>query len=176
MRRLGAALGVEAMSLYRHVDNKDAVIDGVAELLMAEIRMPKPDGDWQHSARGFATGMRAVARAHPAAFELVALRALCTPEALTPVEQLIEALRAGGFTAARAVTAYRLLASYSRGFALMEVSGCTIEDAALERESFTALGWVSSRLKAPPSDAAFRTGVDTIIAGLDAADRARVRP
>ncbi|MGI8557809.1 MAG: TetR/AcrR family transcriptional regulator C-terminal domain-containing protein [Solirubrobacteraceae bacterium] len=175
MRGLGSALGVEAMSLYRHVENKEAVIDGLAEVLMAEIPMPKPDGDWQRAARGFANGTRTVARAHPEAFELVALRALCTPAALTPVEQLIAALRAGGFSPAQAVATYRLLASYSRGFALMEISDCTIEDTALERADFPALGWVSERLKAPPSDAAFRAGLDAIIAGLDSADRARAR-
>lgn len=176
MRRLGAALNVEAMSLYRHVENKDAVIDGLAEMLMAEIPMPKPNGDWQRSARGFANGTRSVARAHPAAFELVALRVLCTPEALTPIEQLISALRDGGFSAAKATAAYRVLTSYSRGFALMEVSGCKIEDANLDRGQFPALEWVSGRLTAPPNDAAFRTGLDTIIAGLDPAGRARARP
>ncbi|GAC1434158.1 MAG: TetR/AcrR family transcriptional regulator C-terminal domain-containing protein [Solirubrobacteraceae bacterium] len=177
MRRLGSALGVEAMSLYRHVANKEALLDSLAERLMAQITVPGGAGDsWEASARGFAIGMRKVARAHPAAFELVALRALCTAEALVPVEQLLAAFRRAGFSPARAVATYRLLSSYARGFALMEVTQCGINSDALFAADFPAIEWSSPRIEAQPSDAHFRSGLDTLLAGVSAAAPARARP
>lgn len=98
MRRLGAELGVEAMSLYRHVANKRALVDGVAEQMMAEVDLGRGrSGDWADTARRLLIGIRAVARAHPAAFELVGMRALNTHVAVRPVERLLADLRAGGF-------------------------------------------------------------------------------
>ena len=126
MRRLGAEMGVEAMSLYRHVSSKDALLDGIAEQLMAEHEVGPEDHDWERSAYRFSLQIRKIARAHPAAFELVGLRALNTAEAMRPVEALLAALREGGFPPDRAVAAFRLLSGYSRGFALSEIAGFTL--------------------------------------------------
>lgn len=173
MRRLGRELNVEAMSLYRHISSKDVLLDGIAELLMSEIGVTRSSSNWTQVARDFATGIRAVARAHPAAFELVGLRALNTAEALRPVEALLASLRAGGLPSARAVAAYRLLASYARGFALIEIAGFTLDGSRarltgekLPSDEFPAIRSLSRALASQPTDAHFRAGVETIITGL----------
>ena len=51
MRKLGQELGVEAMSLYNHVENKDDIVDGITEMVLDEIEVPSSDGDWQTEIR-----------------------------------------------------------------------------------------------------------------------------
>jgi AcrR family transcriptional regulator len=173
MRRLGAEMGVEAMSLYRHISSKDALLDGIAEQLMAEHEIA-PDGqDWALAACGFAVKIRSIARAHPAAFELVGLRALNTVDAMRPVEAVLAALCEGGFAPDRAVAAFRLLSGYSRGFALSEIAGFTLTRAnhgltgmQLPADEFPAIHELADELARNPTDDDFRAGVETIIAGL----------
>jgi AcrR family transcriptional regulator len=173
MRRLGSELGVEAMSLYRHISSKDALLDGIAEALMAEHEIVPDDDDWAGAALHFSSQIRAIARAHPAAFELVGLRALNTVDAMRPVEALLAALRAGGFPPERAVAAFRLLSGYSRGFSLSEIAGFTLANASDgltgdERpvEEFPAIHALAKEFAHDPSDADFHAGVETILAGL----------
>ena len=108
MRRLGAELGVEAMSIYRHVADRGALLDAVAD------RSPprsSPSGPRRLARRAAALAgeLRAVARRHPDAFTLVGVRVLATAGALEPVEDALTSLRRGGFTPARAISAYRLV-------------------------------------------------------------------
>ncbi|MGI8803865.1 MAG: TetR/AcrR family transcriptional regulator C-terminal domain-containing protein [Solirubrobacteraceae bacterium] len=177
MRRLGAELGVEAMSLYRHVANKRALLDGIAERLMDEVgtRRGEYGGDWEASALSLGLAVRAVAQAHPGAFELVGARALNTFDALRPIESLLTDLRAGGFAPDRAVAAHRLLASYIRGFALVEMAGFTLSassdpgrltPATLPAEEFPTIRELAGELVSAPTDDEFRAGIATIIAGL----------
>ncbi len=128
MRRLGGELGVEAMSLYRHVASKRALLDGVAEQLIGEVASYReaPGDDWVERARSLVIGIGAVARRHPEAFELVGMRALNTEAAIRPIEALLAALRAGGFSPDRAVAVYRQLSAYARGYAMSEIVGFTL--------------------------------------------------
>jgi AcrR family transcriptional regulator len=173
MRRLGAEMGVEAMSLYRHVSSKEALLDGVGGQLLAELELTTDDGDWAATARRLTFGVRAVARAHPAAFELVGMRALNTVEAMRPVEILLAALRAGGFPPDRAVAAYRLLSGYVRGFALSEIAGFTLTsgrqgltEEELPAGEFPSIRSLADELGRDPTDDDFNAGIQTIIAGL----------
>jgi AcrR family transcriptional regulator len=93
MRRLGAELGVEAMSLYRHLPSREALLDAVADGLAAEIAPDERAADWPDALRSLAGEIRAVARRHPAAFALVGVRMLGTPGALAPVEAALASLR-----------------------------------------------------------------------------------
>jgi AcrR family transcriptional regulator len=170
MRSLAGALGVEAMSLYRHVDSKEALLDGVAEQLMSEIEPRGVSSDWTEGVRGFASSVRGLAHKHPRAFALVALRALDSASALQPVEDLLASLRAGGFTPARAVAAYRLVATYTRGYALSEIAGFALDEAALGADSlggrFPTIRALRGQLASEPSRGSFRAGLDLIINGL----------
>lgn len=166
MRRLGAELGVEAMSIYRHVADRAELLDGLADLLAGEIERQRGEVEWPDALRSFAGELRALARRHPDAFALVGPRVLATSHVLDPVEDVLASLRSGGFTPVRAIFAYRLVASYARGYALSEIQGFAIEpgsDVALP--SVRALG---RRLASEPTEANFRAGLETIVAGLRA--------
>jgi AcrR family transcriptional regulator len=165
MRRLGEELGVEAMSLYRHIADRAALLEALADHLASEIDPREvAAGDWADALRAFAGELRAVARRHPAAFALVGSRVLATPHQLGPIEALLASLRRAGFTPARAVFVYRLVASYARGYALAEIAGFAIETPA--NSPLPAVRSLSRRLASEPSEANFRAGLETIVAGL----------
>src|SRR4030065_2158494 len=65
MRRLGGRLGVEAMALYKHVANKDEILDGIAELVVGEIEIPAPGSEWRTAMRQGAISARRGVTAHP---------------------------------------------------------------------------------------------------------------
>ncbi|HEX7107064.1 MAG TPA: TetR/AcrR family transcriptional regulator C-terminal domain-containing protein [Acidothermaceae bacterium] len=171
MRRLGSALGVEAMSLYHHVRNKDALVDGLAELLMRRVPVTSPDEPWSAAVRAFAIGIRKVAAAHPAAFTLVGMRPLGAQIALRPVGSLIARLHSAGLSPESSVAAFRLIAVFSRGFALAEISGFTLADMswpdAPHAEAAEALAPFATALCAG-HDAAFHQALDVIVNGIDA--------
>jgi AcrR family transcriptional regulator len=166
MRRLGAELGVEAMSLYRHVSSRQALLDAVADSLGAEIEPDARAADWPDALRALASEVRALARRHPAAFTLVGVRVLGTPGALAPVEAVLASLRRGGFTPARAISAYRLVIAYARGFALSELAGFAVE--APPQARYPVIRSLSRRLASEPSELSFRAGIETILGGLRA--------
>lgn len=171
MRRLGSALGVEAMSLYHHVQNKDALVDGLAELLMRRVPVASPDQRWPDAVRGFAIGIRKVAAAHPAAFTLIGMRPLGAEIALRPIGSLIVRLHLAGLSPEASVAAFRLVAVFSRGFALAEISGFTLADVsrpdAPHADAAKALEPFAAALSAG-HDAAFHEALDVIVGGIAA--------
>lgn len=151
MRKLGASLGVEAMSLYNHVRSREDLLDGLVELMVETyLRPPAPRSAWEISLSEFARDIRATARAHPAAFELVGLRPVRTTSSQAAVRGLVEVLREAGFGAEEAAALYRLVAAFARGFALAEIRGFTLGEpgasanAGLDREVAAALTRESS--------------------------------
>ncbi len=71
MRKLGAALQVEAMSLYNHVSSKEDLLTGVADLLLEMVEIPSAGGDWRVAVRQLCNAVRQVGVAHPTAFPLL---------------------------------------------------------------------------------------------------------
>ena len=65
MRRLADKLGVEAMSLYHHVANKEAILDGITDLVVEEIELPRPREAWRSAMRRRAVSAHAMLRRHP---------------------------------------------------------------------------------------------------------------
>jgi AcrR family transcriptional regulator len=122
MRKLGQAVGVEAMSLYNHVANKDDLLDGMVDTVFEEIELPADDGDWRPAIQGRCRSARAVLRRHPWALGLLESRASPGPANLRHHDAVLGCLRAGGFSVAQAAHAYALLDSYVYGFALQEAS------------------------------------------------------
>jgi AcrR family transcriptional regulator len=166
MRALGGELGVEAMSLYRHVADRAALLEGLADRLTAEIEPRGRDEDWADALRGLAGDVRAIARRHPAAFALLASRVLSTSNVLAPIEDVLAGLRRGGFTPARAIFAYRLVLTYARGYALAELAGFAIEVGP--EQPLPTIRSLSRRIASEPAEANFRNGLETILAGLRA--------
>jgi AcrR family transcriptional regulator len=120
MRKLGEALGVEAMSLYNHVANKDDLLDGMIDVVFAEIDLPSAEGGWRAAMRQRAISVRAVLRRHRWAIGLMQSRTSPGPATLAHHDAVIGVLRAGGFTVAQTAHAFSALDSYIYGFALQE--------------------------------------------------------
>ena len=159
--RLAGELGVEAMSLYRHVPSRAALLDGLAARLTAEIEGRDSALEWPDALRAFAGDLRALAQRHPAAFSLVSMRVLNTAQTLAPVEHVLASLRRGGFTPARAIAAYRLLTAYARGYALSEIAGFAVEAPA--ELAFPAIRSLGRRLaEASRARSPSGPGVETI--------------
>jgi AcrR family transcriptional regulator len=121
-RRLGAALGCEAMAIYNHFASKDALLDAVVDRLFREVSVPPKGSGWEARVRGFAASYRALAHAHPKAFPLLATRRFRT-RARNLVEQLIAVLHEEGFSPKASAELFRLLSNYCNGTILDELSG-----------------------------------------------------
>jgi len=118
MRNLGQALGVEAMSLYKHVANKDDILDGIVDLVVAEITVPKVGGNWKQEMRGRALSAHAVLMKHRWATMLIVSRANVGPSMLRYVDATIGALIEAGFSYPLADHASNAIDSYVYGFTL----------------------------------------------------------
>ena len=121
MRKLGQAVGVEAMSLYNHVANKDDLLDGMVDAVFEEIELP-PAGDWRRAIQRRCRSARTVLNRHPWAIGLLESRTGPGPSTLRHHDAVLGCLRAGGFTVEQSAHAYALLDSYVYGFALQEAS------------------------------------------------------
>ena len=122
MRRLAQALGVEAMSLYRHVRNKGDLVDGMVDLVFGEIGLPPRGVDWRTAMRQRAIAARAVLARHPWAIGLMESRSRPGPATLSHHDAVIGCLRGAGFSIAMTAHAYSVLNSYIYGFALQQAS------------------------------------------------------
>ncbi len=120
MRRLGGRLGVEAMSLYNHVTNKEDLIDGMIDLVFSEIDLPANAADWRAAMRGRAVSARDVLRRHPWATPLMDSRTSPGPATLHHHDTVIGTLRQAGFSIEMAAHAVSLLDSYVYGFAIQQ--------------------------------------------------------
>ncbi len=123
MRKLGATLGVEAMSLYKHVRNKDAILDGIVDLVGAEIEVSPGDREtWQGLLRRRATASRVVFTRHPWAIGLLESRRVLGPNLLRSLDAALGGLQGAGFTIDAAAHALWLLDSFVYGHVIQETS------------------------------------------------------
>ncbi|MGI8807103.1 MAG: TetR/AcrR family transcriptional regulator C-terminal domain-containing protein [Acidimicrobiales bacterium] len=122
MRRLGEALGVEAMSLYNHVANKDELLDGMVDLVFSEIDLPPAGAGWKSAMRQRAVSAREVLSRHGWAIGLMESRTSPGPATLRHHDAVIGSLREAGFSIGTAAHAFSVLDSYIYGFALQEAN------------------------------------------------------
>jgi AcrR family transcriptional regulator len=122
MRNLAEVLGVAPMSLYRHVANKDDLVDGLVDLVFGEIKRPTGDADWKSAMRERAISVRNVLMRHRWAIGLMESRTNPGPANLRHHDAVIGSLRAAGFDMAMAAHAYSLLDSYIYGFAQTQMN------------------------------------------------------
>ena len=120
MRKLARELGIEAMSLYYHVTGKDDILDGMVEVVVAEMALPADGANWKAALRDGAESARAVLGRHPWAISLMDSRT--TRATLNHHNAVIGCLRNAGFSIGLAAHAMSLLDSYVHGFALQEAS------------------------------------------------------
>jgi AcrR family transcriptional regulator len=122
IRSLAQHLGVKPMSLYYYVANKDAILDGIVDLVFSEIDLPVPGGGWRSEMRRRAISARSVLRRHPWAIEILQSRTAPGPGTLRHHNAVIGTMREAGFTVEMTAHAFALLDSYIYGFALSEAS------------------------------------------------------
>jgi AcrR family transcriptional regulator len=122
MRRIGRELGVEAMSLYNHVRDKDDILEAVTELVMSEFELPPATGDWREDGKNAAREWRRLLRTHPNVMGLMAGRRkpLASPESLRPMDTALGILRGAGLDVRDAAQAFNAFGSYIMGFVIME--------------------------------------------------------
>ena len=122
MRRLAQELGVEAMSLYHHVANKEDILDGMVDAVFREIELPPAGTDWQTAMQERAKSARDAMTRHPWALAIMESRTSPGPATLRHHNALIGCLRQSGFSVQLAAHAFSLIDSYVFGFVLQEVN------------------------------------------------------
>lgn len=142
MRNVAAELGVEAMSLYHHVANKEALLDALADWVFTRIDVPEPDRPWREAMRERAGSARRVLAAHPWALGLIESRTP-GPALLSHHDAVLGCLRANGFTVVMATHAFSAIDAYVYGFVLTEQ---TVPFAAGQEQAY-AVG-IEDRLPA----------------------------
>jgi AcrR family transcriptional regulator len=122
MRRLGQALGVEAMSLYKHVADKEAILDGISDLVMEEVEVPSPDLHWRTSVRNSAISAHEALRRHPWAGTVLESRLNPGPARLRYLDAVVGVLRGAGFDTPTVARAFMALDSHTYGFTMQELA------------------------------------------------------
>jgi AcrR family transcriptional regulator len=166
MQRIGRRLGVEAMSLYRHVRNKDDILDGIVDLVFAEVELPADRSNWRTVLRAQSISTRAALRRHPWAITLMESRMTPGPANLRTHEDTITVLLDAGCSAVMATHAYNLVDSYVLGFALQEVNfpfSNAEELAAMSEE-------ILANLQADEYPNSARVARELLTSGFDYAD------
>ncbi len=121
MRRLAKELGVEAMSLYHHIPNKEALLDAMVDQVYCEVDLPKAGEAWRPGMRNRAESLRAALVRHPWAVGLLDSRTSPGPETLRHLDANIRCLRENGFSWGMTAHAYSVLDAYVFGFAIQQV-------------------------------------------------------
>jgi len=179
MRRLGKELGVEAMSLYNHVPNKAALLDGLVDHVAAQVPIEPHQTDWADQIRMMAHSYRSVALKHHHIVPLLSKRPFTGLKQLEPVDYAFGMLRAAGFDDADALHAFRILAAFVTGYVLAETGGSfgtgpipegddPIDPDELGLVDFPHIATLVPHMVACDFDAEFEFGLDTIIEGLKA--------
>jgi len=124
MRRVGRELGVEAMSLYNHVEDKEDLLDGICEHVMSGFRFPEPSDDWAENVRRGARAWRDLLKQHPNVMQLFAERhgAVRTAGSLLPMEHALRIFRSAGLSTREAVLAFQAFGGYIEGSVIMTSS------------------------------------------------------
>ena len=122
MRKLADVLRVAPMALYRHVANRDDLIDGMVDIVFGEVALPSSGTDWKEAMRRRAISLRDVLSRHRWAIGLMESRRNPGPANLRHHDAVLGSLRAGGFDIVGAAHAYSLLDSYIYGFALTKMN------------------------------------------------------
>jgi len=180
MRAVAGRVGVEAMSLYNHVENRDALVDGMVAEVFAEIPLPDPEAPWADALRERAIAAHAALLRHPWAIGLMDSRRRSGPATYRHHDAVLAVLCEGGFSVAGAVHAVSLLDSYVYGYALQERSLSAGAEESLQALARSVLAELpdgrypflaeAAALRAESADDAleteFRFGLDLVLRTL----------
>jgi AcrR family transcriptional regulator len=180
MRRVGRELGVEAMSLYNHVRDKEDLLDGISEAVMADFRWEASSGDWVAEGRAAAHEWRRLLKAHPNVMTVLAERKhpLTSPDSLRPTEIALGILRRAGLSERETIHAFQAIGGYIFGLVMMEVgnvgpgrpgqAGAEVsgELSASIASDFPCLAQMLPWLAECDMDATFEFGLDLLLEGI----------
>lgn len=180
MRRLGRELGVEAMSLYNHVANKEDILFGMAELVFGQVVLPSSESDWKTALRTSAISAYETLRRHPWAHGITMSPSRTSQPRLLWMEAVLRTLRECGFSAEQSCHAYHALDSHITGFTLWQATlPATGQELRRMAESFLpripiaeypyVVEHIQQHLVPPrPEDkGTFAFGLDLILDGLE---------
>lgn len=180
MRELGRRLGVEAASLYNHVDGKDDVLDGMTDLVVSEIDLPTHEVDWKDAMRRRAVSALGVFSRHAWASGLIDSRERVGPARLAYIDGVLGALLEAGFSAESAANAFMVLDAYIYGFerqrSKLSLGGdadtteaAQAVQAAMPPDAYPSLTRVAGEFASRPYDdaAAFEFGLGLMLNGLE---------
>ena len=174
MRKLGAELGVEAMSLYHYVSNKDDLLDAILDQLYDKIELPEelPDSDWEQAIRSALRSFHQVMLEHPGSLELFVNRPGRTMSAFRVLRWALERFKAAGLDVLQAGQAFQFCVSYVLGHAATEFGsmrqirdGLVVDTSELVDEDFALFINLSQQVS---PDEIFHHGLDALVAGLRA--------
>lgn len=167
-RKLGRALGCEAMAIYWYYPSKDVLLDAVVDKLTENLAAALDGDDWIGVLRDVAHAYRKIAHDHPNAFPLLATRRFASEHTYAFMEQLFELARRANIDDRVAARFYRVVSSYCNGFALNELAtlrGARPKTAAL-RKRFARVDAVSKWLEPDHLDEMFEFGLEVQLAAL----------
>lgn len=182
MRHVGHALGVEAMSLYNHVKDKQDLLDGITGAVMAEFRWEPSTEDWVEQGREAAREWRRLIKAHPNVMQLLVERKhpMASIEMLRPTEIALDILRRAGLSERETVNAFQAIGGYIFGAVMMEIGNLApgspdgsaeTPPAGLSRETaseFPCLAQLLPWFIECDTDATFELGLDLLLEGIRA--------
>ncbi|HEX3759459.1 MAG TPA: TetR/AcrR family transcriptional regulator C-terminal domain-containing protein [Kofleriaceae bacterium] len=165
MRRLGAALGVEAMSLYNHIPSKDALLDGLHERVLLSLEPPPAQArHWQAFARHQAHALHRALLAHPNAIPLFATRPAATPGSIARLDRYLAVLLQAGFKPLDALSVVQLVAQLVVGHAMWTTS---IEMAVTDEPAPPHVAQVERVLDRWDPDRELELGIDALLHGFE---------
>ena len=177
MRTLAERLGVGTMTLYGYFRSKDELLDALVDAVVTERRPFPEEGDWRERLRAVVMIARASLLRHPSLVELRVRRPVLRPEALRFSETVLGILREAGLSAREAAQAFRLLFTYTFGYAALSPAGATEESREAARAALAVLPAgeypaIAESLEeasdAMGGEEAFEYGLERILDGLEA--------
>ncbi len=187
MRKLAQALHVDPMTIYRHVENKEALLSGLADVLWAEVKVPEDETNWEVLLTSLAHALRGLARAHPHASVLLLQSAPLPTAMLCLFAGALERLQQAGFERKQAAETLNAVFSYAIGYAMMELAALPLTPPAQPNQTPTDFERIAQIMRvlprdAPPHlaevaylmcvdcdlDAQFAFGLDLLLTGLRA--------
>jgi len=142
MREVASRLGVEAMSLYNHVSNKEDILDGMVDLVVEQFDLPKDTGDWRGAMHRRAVSAHEVFDLHPWAPMLLDSRESSGPARLRYFDWVLGTLTGAGFSIDGAARAFSLLDSYIYGFGIEQFNLSAVSDAPQEEKAEALLALI----------------------------------
>jgi AcrR family transcriptional regulator len=168
LRRLATELGVHVTSLYNHVATRDAIFDGLVELLISEADLPEQPRNWEAWVREFVAGIGAVAERHPGAFTALERRPVQGERALSSFEVALAAFVRAGLSTAESYSAVKATTYVALAIGLERALAARGETATTETDLLSPERFPHVLALADVDDAegTWAFSVETLVAGL----------